>query len=324
MEYQPHNHQKLLISAYKMDLYCVLGSALIHDLITIVGGYAQFAGTSELIIKTDSKVGIRGLVVLNTGELVSTSRDYTIKIWDPLTGSLLRSIPLQDSIEHLVVMPSGVLIGGSMKGTIYRIDPYTGEFDMFTDPGVTLLSTMTVYSDRRIFYGYGGGSGGFFDVITGRFNRGLELDHDEVTGIVVGANHIITASIYGHIKVWDRLRVRVKFTYAFHKYIKSICLLPRNRLACGSRDNIFILNLTTRKVDMTLELNGADISCVVFSEDTDRLFSGGGDGIIQGWDVNTGMEMVAMPQSSGITKLLILPNKKLASGTAEGIITVWD
>lgn len=325
-----------------MELYPILESRLLHDLIDIVGAYKKFGGAPNLIL--DHTAYVTALIMLNTGELASASRNNDIKIWDlklleqsssnygtreegdPVTGTLLRSIHLPEPIDHLIIMPSGMLVTGSAGRKLCIVDPWEGLLDTFKLEAPRYLTSMAAFSDTHVICGFWRGVARIFNIKTRKSSPWIKFDDDDaiVTGIVVSETAIIIASNQGVIKVLTRPHLREQFTHKLG-YIRTICLLPNDRLACGSYESIFIFNLITREIEVVMRTDGSIDCLVYFPQDYDsRLFSGGTGGIIQGWNINTGMEMVRMEQTSAITALLVLPNGRLASGTAEGVITVWD
>jgi hypothetical protein len=54
--------------------------------------------------------------VLQNGYLTSGSNDYTINIWNPIDGTLKRTIP--SSASALIVLQNGDLASGSADATI--------------------------------------------------------------------------------------------------------------------------------------------------------------------------------------------------------------
>jgi WD40 repeat protein len=107
-----------------------LALLLNDDLASGSFGYIKIWDPQSGILKmtlTGHMNWVRSLAVLSDGSLASGSVDGTIKILNPTTGQLKRTIFVIDLVLSLALLPNGYLASGVSGGKIKIWDTMTGD-----------------------------------------------------------------------------------------------------------------------------------------------------------------------------------------------------
>jgi WD40 repeat protein len=224
--------------------------------------------------------------------IISASADRTLKIWDILTGKLLRTLTGHTSfINHLVLSPDGQwLVSASADKTIKIWDIDTGK----------LLRTLTGHSN---------------------YVNHLAIAPDGQTLVSTGADDTI--------KIWDLVSAHLKYTLSGHtSFINIVAIAPDGQtLASGSADKtVKIWHLKTGKELYELTGHSSFINTLIFSPDGELLISGSADKTIKIWHLKTKKLLRTLSGHTGfINDLAISPDGKfLASSSADKTIKIWD
>lgn len=98
----------------------------------------QFGTNFDIIIK-DSATGfnkkrlightatVNQIVILSNGNLASCSLDKTVRIWDPTSGILLRTLTHSTAVQSITVLKNGNLVSGTSESLIKIWNLNTGE-----------------------------------------------------------------------------------------------------------------------------------------------------------------------------------------------------
>jgi WD40 repeat protein len=127
----------------------------------------------------------------------------------------------------------------------------------------------------------------FWEMPSGRLLPGVSPHHADVTAVAFSRDGrtVISGAADGSVWLWD--------TAPPH---------PRRALA-GSR---------------------TPISCVALSVDGETAWAGGQDGIVRGWDTRMGGLRVQLNAGAAVNSLSVSRDGRLAAGTADGTIRLWD
>jgi WD40 repeat protein len=127
----------------------------------------------------------------------------------------------------------------------------------------------------------------FWEVPAGRLLPGVSPHHGEVTSVAFARDGktVISGAADGSICLWDTTP-------------------PRPRRALGS--------------------GRAAINSVALSADGKTAWAGGQDGMVRGWDAATGGVRMQLAAGAAVESLAVSVDGRLAAGTADGTIHLWD
>src|SRR4029079_7076014 len=183
-------------------------------------------------------------------------RNDTIKIWDPVTGQLVRSLTGRNSGQSIGLSKDGTrLVSGSFGSTVSVWNVAQSE----AQRTITVPRESRFVPDRVAL-----SSDGKLIAAGGRDNE---------------------------IKLWDAGTGRELFTLRGHrKSIRELVFSPDNKLlASGSQDaDIKIWSVATGQEIRTLTAHSDGVIALAISSDGKKLASGSQDRTILVWDIESG------------------------------------
>jgi WD40 repeat protein len=248
------------------------------------------AAVATIAVSGDDKVLASAL----EAGVAGIGRDDTIKIWDPVTGQLVRSLTGRNS---------GQSIGLSRDGTRLVSDSSSSTLSVWNVAQSEAQRTITVPRESRF--------------VPDR----VALSSD---GKLIAAGGRDNA-----IKLWDAGTGRELFTLTGHrKSIRELAFSPDNKLlASGSQDaDIKIWSVATGQEVQTLTAHGEGVIALAISSDGEKLASGSQDRTILIWDIESGEPDAAYTgHHEWVNAVAFSPDgKKLASGSVDGEIRIWE
>ncbi len=225
------------------------------------------------------------------GDMLATkSADSTIRLWNPHTGQLLRTLQA-NSERGIVFSPDGnILVSGG--------------------------------ADEKVI--------NLWNPNTGRLLRTFKAHPNKVTDVAFSpdGSFLASASTDGTIRLWkpntDHL---IRILHA--DKIDGIAFSSDSRILAnggGADGNIKLWNLETGKLIQTLKPDIQDVFDIAFSKKEHFLASAGWNGIDL-WDGHTGELVRSFPREIGRIMLCVAfspDGKILACGKDSGGINLWD
>jgi WD40 repeat protein/uncharacterized caspase-like protein len=221
-------------------------------------------------------------------------RNDTIKIWDPVTGQLVRSLTGRNSGQSIGLSNDGTrLVSGSFGSTVSVWNVAQSEAQR----------TITVPRESRFMA-----------------DR-VALSSD---GKLIAAGGGDNA-----IKLWDAGTGRELFTLTGHrKSIRDLAFSPDNKLlaSAGQDADIKVWSVATGQEMTTLTAHSGGVIALAISSDGKKLASGSQDRTILIWDIESGEPDAAYTgHQEWVNAVAFSPDgKKLASGSVDGEIRIWE
>jgi WD40 repeat protein/uncharacterized caspase-like protein len=226
--------------------------------------------------------------------IAGITRNDPIKIWDPITGQLVRSLLTKKDGYSIGLSGDGTrLISGSSGNSISLWNVSQSEVQReFAVPSPARFTPdrVALSSDGKLIAG------------GGRENT---------------------------IKLWDAATGRELFTMTGHrKGIWDLAFSPDNKLlaSAGSDAAVKLWSVATGQEVKTLGDHTGGVGAIAFSPDGKKLASGSQDRMILISDVETGdSDGAYLGHQAWVNALAFSPDgKKLASGSEDGEVRIWQ
>ncbi len=265
----------------------------------------------------------------NGTQLLSGSRDNTLRLWDLRTGMCLKVLNgHSNGINAVIFINSSAILSASDDTTIKLWD-ITNALTLTTYVGhKKSVTSLAVSSDStRFFTGSEDKTVKIWNTITGKSIKTLR--HDEVVTSVKyhSFSKIISASDE-NVYVWNSFLGTCLATIKCHDAnISSISISPSgDKLMTTSWDSyVKIWDLKTQELLSTLKEHTNPVSCGLFSSDGKCVLTGSFDETVRVSMINISTNEDSTPHSSDIIMLVIRPDLvHLATSSYDGTIKIWE
>lgn len=277
-----------LLAVGNSDNSIILWDSVNREKARVLKGHV--APVSAVAVSGDDKVLASALAPGVAG----IGREDTIKIWDPVTGQLIRS---------LIGRNTGHSIGLSNDG-------------------------------NKLVSGSSGRSVSLWNVSQAEAQRKIEVPRDarfvpDRVALSSDGKLIAGGGRDNAIKLWDAATGRELFTLTGHrKSIRDLAFSPDNKLlaSAGQDAEVKLWSVTTGTEIKTLSAHSGGVSAIAFSADGKKLASGSQDRMILIWDIAAGESEVAyLGHQEWVNAVGFSPDgKRLASGSEDGEVRIWD
>jgi WD40 repeat protein len=321
----------------KKSILRALTAALMLAVISATGLYAQ---NVEVFPQLGHIENVYAITFSPDGrQILSSSNDNSIKLWDVATGREIRAfIGHASRVMSVAFSPDGRQVlsnSGHPEWTIKLWDIATGrEIRTFIGhaSGVAKFSP----DGRQVLSG-SNASVKLWDVATGREIRTFTGHDWGITSIMFSPDgrQIVSGSADKTVKLWDVAMGKEIKTFKGHKdAVNSVALAPDGRqIVSGSADKtVKLWDVDKGKVIKTFKGHKDKVVSVAFSPDGRQVVSGSDDNTIKLWDVISGREIRNLTGDKGNIKFVAFspdgrqvitissPSHILSSST----IKLWD
>jgi WD40 repeat protein len=257
--------------------------------------------------------------------LFSSSLDSTVRSWDLKLAKNLATIPVGNPVHSIALTPSGRHLALGFKDTMKVVEVDNPTVSRGLPIGAALPGSFWVDDDRLFSLD---GSKQYIDLISDNQGGGF-IPYVVRISAIRGAptrsrlvtlgeeTWIIATNANGNPGARHKAPLDNSTTAVFS---------PRDGfVAVATADKkIALYNYQDQRVTMTFE-GGSVASCLVFMPGGDRLLSGGDDGLVRLWDVNSGKEVRHFANGSkGVTSIALTPDaKQIVTGGSDGVVRVW-
>lgn len=268
--------------------------------------------------------------------LASSSRDKTIKLWDPHAARLERTLTDHTADVYSVTFsPKGdMLASGGADKTVRLWDAHTFK-PVRTLQGHTAIVRSVRFSpdQKTLASGSADLTVRLWDVATGQLKQTLTGHTQRVMFVAFSPDGktLASASSDRSGRLWDVDSGKLKTVLLGHDGgLESIAFSPDGKLlASSSQDGtVRLCDVDTGKVRHVLKGHVSEIDSVTFSPDGKTVVSGCKDKMIKLWDAATGRLLRTLTGHTGrIESLAFSPDGKiLATGGGGGdtSIRLWN
>jgi WD40 repeat protein len=267
---------------------------------------------------------VASLCVLPEGRLASGSYDTTIRLWDLNTGAeTTRFEGHSDWVEALCMLPDGRLASGSYDQSIRLWDIATITDISRPKEHRLGIRALCLLQDGRVASGSEDETIRLWDVTSGVQTACIEGHSRSINALcVLPDGRLASGSGDSSIRLWDVTNgVQTACIQGRSGRIHALCVLPDGRLASGSTNKtIGLWDVTTGSQTACLQGHSDSVWALCMLPNG-RLASGSTDHTIRLWDTNAGVETMRLEGSSDVYTLCPWADRWLISGDA---MRLWD
>ncbi len=282
---------------------------------------------------------------LPDGHLLASITNQSVRLWDPRSGSIVRSLIDNSQIMSFALSPDGrVLASGTRNKTITFWDVGSGNLIRTLSPRDDEVWTLAFSPDGRSL-GSAGATGviKLWDANTGEMLRHIDGHRNWVLSLAFSPDgHLLASGSRDRtLKLWDpntgELVHSIANAFSFHigplgqqdwpPYAAPLTFSSDGRwLASGSGEGtIRLWDTETGTSIRVLPGHSEDVFSLAFTPDNQLLASGSGDKTIKIWNTNTGDLLTTLTgHTSTVHSLAFSPDGVwLASASNDGTIKLW-
>ncbi|HKO61762.1 MAG TPA: caspase family protein, partial [Pyrinomonadaceae bacterium] len=276
--------------------------------------------------------------VLASGSIGTIGREDSIRLWDPVTGQLLRPLTAGYVTHSIEVSSDGTRLvasgGGSSRMTMWNVGQGQLKTIKFPQSGPKgfLPAQVTISQDGRFIAA--GGRNGSVKLLEAETEREIftEAGHtNDVRAITFSPKGDVFATSGSArdktIKIWSTKGALLKALKAHAGAITALAFSPDGKkLASGSQDKaILIWDVATGEIVDSFS-SGGWVNALSFSRDGSKLASGGDDGLVQLWTIAQSrlLKTLSGHRDNVSSAVFSDDDKLLITSSWDSSIKLWD
>jgi len=222
------------------------------------------------------------------------------------------------------------LLTGSRDGSIRRWNRLEGKVLLRWAPHERYVTRIVVSPDGKWVLSYGGGTVEETSIDTGQPRIPIERHREAVTSVAaLGIDSVVSGSSDGALRIWNIATGKCLRTIAGATLgAYAVATHPKGRaVAAGCKDGVVRL-FDTDDGSLLRELKGhlGYVRAVTYTPSGDRLLSAAGDGTVRVWGAG-GDEPLSILRGhrGGVLAVAVSPDGRLvAGGGRDGTVRLWE
>ncbi|KAK6603924.1 Vegetative incompatibility protein HET-E-1-like protein 15 [Botrytis cinerea] len=269
-------------------------------------------------------------------QIVSGSWDYTVKLWDTMTGVMLQTLQGHAlSVNSVAFSPDGKqIVSGSRDYTVKLWDTMTGVMlQTLQGHALSVISVAFSPDGKQIVSGSRDDTVKLWDAMTGAILQTLEGHTSAVNSVAFSPDgkQIVSGSRDYTVKLWDTMTGAMLQTLEGHtSMVISVAFSPDGKqIVSGSVDKTVRLwdTATGLQIQPTLEGHTSEVNSVAFSPDGKQVVSGSDDNTVRLWDAATRLQIQSTLEghTDWVRSVAFSPDgKQVVSGSDDKTVRLWD
>ncbi len=304
---------------------------------------AQNSSKIEVVPQIGHGEGVTSVAFSPDGRnILSGSLDKTLKLWDVVTGKLVRTFVTGDLVHAVAFSPDGyTVLSPGLNNSFELWDVTTGKL-IRTFKGHSSDVTSVAFSPdgRFVLSGSRDNTLRLWDAATGKPIHTFLGHMYSVNSVAFSPDgrFVLSSSLDNTIRLWDaatgkELRIfQGRHLRDVTQSVKSVAFSPDGRaVLSGSGDNTLNLwDVATGKPIHTFLGHMHSVDAVAFSPDGRTALSGSHDGTLKLWDVTVRnlvrtMEAHSNSRNDFVSSVAFSANgRTVVSGSGDGTVKLWD
>lgn len=266
--------------------------------------------------------------------IVSGSRDYTIKVWQLISGKCIRTFKGHLGWVHSVAIApnSQVIVSGSDDNTIKIWSLNSGQLLRTLKGHSDWVKSVAIAPDgETIISGSYDGTIKVWSLNSGQLLRTLKGHCGRVNCIALAPDGqiLVSGAEDKTLNIWNlKSGERLRTLKGHADSIVSIAIAANGQtLVSASYDNTLkVWNLQTGEVRSTLKRHSHWINCVAIASDSRIAISASADKTLKVWNLETSRCLRSLKgHSNSVFSVAISPdNLTVVSGSYDGTLKVWQ
>jgi len=251
-----------------------------------------------------------GIAWVGTNHVAVCSKD-NLRVWDPATGTVVRSFFLHDSVLCNLVSISGKLLV-SAGNRVHMWDVETERYEL-TMTFNERVDTMVALDHERVIVNCTGDEAlWLWNVITGQHEQTFESWDDKVfTLAAISSDSFASGSMQAKIRIWNAAQESFVQELVGHvTSVVSLACLAGNKLASASFDRtVRVWDLESGACAMTIAGHGSPLTSVTCLDTFTIVTCAPYDPFVRAWSLETGAEVWTIKHDHPARALAVGGNK---------------
>ena len=263
------------------------------------------------------------------GTLASAGSDG-IKLWNPMTGALRRTVDGSGPVTSVAISSTGELLAGRLDGTAILCDlPSGNPRVIFGKSGGPRIWSVAFSPDgSQLVFGVEDGTvwlGDVNDLESWKPLKGHTSWARSVTFSPDG-KYLASASHDHGVKLWDAATGEERFTRLHRDRAWSVAFSPDSKTLASTSNSVKLWDADTGRELDTLIGHEQFVYTVAFSPDGETLASGSHDTKVRLWDLNASAVRDTLTNHLGsVWDVAISSDGRIvASGSEDGTVKLCD